>query len=55
MIVSINLSQETFAIDKLTALKASLEQSHKHVLRLLLQRWISVLHEDGTMSVPKGG
>ena len=35
MIAGIHISQETFAIDVLTALKSSLEQCRKHALRLL--------------------
>ena len=35
MITGIHISQEIFAIDVLTALKSSLEQRLKHVLRLL--------------------
>ena len=35
MITGIHISQEIFAIDVLTALKSSLEQRRKHVLRLL--------------------
>ena len=35
MIAGIRISQETFAIDMLTALKPSLEYDRKHVLRLL--------------------
>ena len=35
MIASINISQEIFAIDMLTALKSSLEQDRKHVVRFL--------------------
>ena len=35
MIAGIHISQEIFAIDVLTALKSSLEQRRKHVLRLL--------------------
>ena len=35
MIVSIDLSQETFAIDMLRALKSSLKHRRKHVLRPL--------------------
>ena len=35
MNVNIDLSQEIFAIDMLRALKSSLKQRHKHVLRPL--------------------
>ena len=35
MIAGIHTSQEIFAIDMLTALKPSLEDDRKHVLRLL--------------------
>ena len=35
MTAGIHISQEIFAIDVLTALKSSLEQHRKHVLRLL--------------------
>ena len=35
MIAGINISQERFAIDVLTALKSSLEHRRKHVLGLL--------------------
>ena len=35
MMASVNISQEIFAIDVLTALNSSLEHSRKHVLRLL--------------------
>ena len=35
MIADIHISQETFTIDILTALKSSLEHDCKHVLRLL--------------------
>ena len=35
MIAGIHISQEIFTIDELTALKSSLEQHRKHVLRLL--------------------
>ena len=37
MIAEIHISEEKFAIDVLTALKSSLEQRRKHVLRLMLQ------------------
>ena len=35
MVVGIHISQETFAIDVLTALKSSLKERRKHVLRWL--------------------
>ena len=35
MMAGIHISQEIFAIDVLSALKSSLEQRRKHVLRLL--------------------
>ena len=35
MMAGIHISQEIFAIDVLIALKSSLEQRRKHVLRLL--------------------
>ena len=35
MIAGINISQEIFAVDVLTALKSSLKHRRKHVLRLL--------------------
>ena len=35
MITSINLSQETLAIDVLTVLKSSLKHHRKHILQLL--------------------